>query len=252
MSRPRGMTLDGGSGGATSPEPRRVAVVTGASRGIGREIARGLLERGLEVVVCARRGVDAQSAARQLAIDTGGLTRPHALDVTDAKSVAELARSLLDRGRCDVLVNNAGVALDPWRSVLEVTPEVVRATFEVNLMGALAVSQALVPLMRKNGYGRVVNMSSQLGSLERMNGRTFAYRASKAALNVLTKTLQGELAGENVLVNSACPGWVRTGLGGEEAPRSPAEGAAIALQLATLPDGGPRGGFFEDAGRVPW
>jgi NAD(P)-dependent dehydrogenase (short-subunit alcohol dehydrogenase family) len=230
-------------------DTRPVAVITGANRGIGREVARCLLATGAHVLVCARDEEAARSAARAL----GGAATPRQLDVTDEASVRSLAAFAdAELGRVDVLVNNAGVSLDPWVPVLDVDPDVARATFEVNVQGPLRMCRTLVPLMLRNGYGRVVNVSSQLGSFARMSGRTFAYRASKAALNVLTRTLASELAGTNVLVNSACPGWARTGIGGVDAPRSAASGAHVIVELATLPDDGPTGGFFEEAGVVPW
>jgi len=129
---------------------------------------------------------------------------------------------------------------------------VVRDTFETNVFGAIIVSQALLPLMRKGGYGRIVNVSSGLGQLESMGAGTPAYRLSKAALNALTRTLAAELEGTGIKVNAMCPGWVRTDMGGRSAPRSAAQGADTAVWLATLPDNGPTGGFFRDRKQVAW
>jgi NAD(P)-dependent dehydrogenase (short-subunit alcohol dehydrogenase family) len=233
-------------------DERRVAVVTGASRGIGFETARKLASEGLHVVVTARDPDAASEAARRLGGE-GRRISAQALDVTEAESVTALGRYLQSElGRVDVLVNNAGIALDKWVPTLTVEVDVLRATVETNVYGALRCCQTLVPLMRQRNYGRIVNLSSQLASLERMSAFTFAYRASKVALNALTRTLAGELKDSNILVNSVCPGWVRTQLGGDDAPRSAAEAALGVVWLATLADDGPRGGFFQDREPLPW
>ncbi len=241
-------------------EPR-VAVVTGASRGLGREIARRLRLEGLTVVIVGRDAATIRAAANEL-VSAGGTAGspaqaprvvPIATDVTDAAAVARLAAVVTaELGRVDVLVNNAGVALDKWVSALVVAPEVVETTMRTNFIAPLALCQAFVPLMRRGGHGRIVNLSSQLGSLTRMTGMTLAYRASKVALNALTRVLAHELAAENILVNAVCPGWVRTGLGGADAPQAVEESVDTAVWLATLPDNGPRGGFFQDRQPLPW
>jgi NAD(P)-dependent dehydrogenase (short-subunit alcohol dehydrogenase family) len=230
---------------------RRVAVVTGGARGIGLETARQLVAGGLRVVLTARERERAETAARSLGDATTAIGR--SLDVTDSHSVDSLARFVgAELGRVDVLVNNAGVALDKWVPALSLDVQRLRATLETNFVGAFACSQALVPLMKQRNYGRIVNMSSQLGSLARMGGFTLAYRASKVALNALTRALAAELEEWNILVNSVCPGWVRTGLGGDDAPRTAAEAATGVVWLATLADDGPRGGFFQDGAPLPW
>lgn len=221
--------------------PTRVAVVTGASRGIGREIARRLLEEGLEVVLAAR----APAAA---AADLGAV--PFRLDVTRAED-AELLRAFLEeRGRLDVLVNNAAVY--PRGHGVDVDLAEVRATLETNLFGPWRLCQLAIPLMRRGGFGRIVNVSSGGGSLAEMGGGFPGYRVSKAGLNALTRILGDELRGENILVNAVDPGWVRTEMGGPDAPRSVEQGADTAVWLATLPDGGPTGGFFFDRLPTPW
>jgi NAD(P)-dependent dehydrogenase (short-subunit alcohol dehydrogenase family) len=231
----------------------RVAVVTGAGRGIGREIARQLARKGIRVVVTARDPANGEAARATLAAEAL-LVAFHALDVRDAEQARSLA-DWLDReyGRLDILVNNAGVLLDPKAARLaSIEASVVRQTLDTNLLGALIVTQALLPLMRKNGYGRIVNLSSGLGQLEAMDVGTPAYRISKAALNALTRTLAAELEGTGIKVNSMCPGWVRTAIGGPNAPRSVEQGADTAVWLATLPDDGPSGGFFRDRNPIPW
>jgi NAD(P)-dependent dehydrogenase (short-subunit alcohol dehydrogenase family) len=173
--------------------------------------------------------------------------------VTDPDGVEELHDWIAEKyGRLDVLVNNAGVFQEEDKSVLRVPLDVVRATMEINFYGALYLCQAFVPMMKQRGYGRVVNVSSEMGSLEEMGGYNVGYRASKAALNVLTRVVANEVRGQNIKVNSASPGWVRSDMGGTHAPRSLEQGAATVVWLATLPDDGPSGGFYRDQKVVPW
>lgn len=231
----------------------RVAVVTGANRGIGLEIAAQLAGQGMRVVLTARDVARGRAAQRQLAA-RGIETRFHQLDVTEPASIRVLKAYVEDEfGAPDVLVNNAGVLLDPKGSrLLGLRADIVRITLDTNVLGPMELVQALVPLMQARGYGRVVNVSSGMGQLADMGAGSPAYRISKAALNALTRTLAAELEGSNVLVNAMCPGWVRTDMGGTDAPRSVAEGADTAVYLATLPDGGPSGGFFRDRQPVAW
>lgn len=231
----------------------RVAVVTGANRGIGRAIVRALARRGLRVVLTARDAAKGESARAGLHAE--GLTVWfRALDVRDASqahgAAAWVAREF---GQLDVLVNNAGVLPDPKGArAATVDAAVLREALETNTVGALAVAQACLPLMRRGGYGRIVNVSSELGQLSSMGSGTPAYRVSKAALNAVTRTLAAELAGTNIKVNAMSPGWVRSDMGGASAPRSPEQGADTAVWLATLPDDGPSGGFFMDRSPIPW
>lgn len=227
----------------------RVAVVTGANRGIGFEISRQLAARGVRVVLAARDEDKALRAAAEL--DGDGI--PFRLDVTEPEGPARLVAFLESQlGRADVLVNNAAVFLDRSWGGLNVPMAVIRETLEVNLVGAWALSQALIPLMRRRGYGRIVNLSSGLGAMSEMSGGYPAYRVSKLALNGMTRILADELRGTNILVNTFCPGWVQTDMGGPRAPRPVQEGADTAVWLATLPDGGPTGQFFRDRRQIPW
>lgn len=230
-----------------------MAVVTGANRGIGFEICRQLAGRGVRVVLTSRNAAKGRAAASKLAAERLEIDY-HRLDVSSARQVAALTAFLEScYGRCDVLVNNAGVLPDPKGSrVLSSDTATYRAALETNFFGPLRLIQALVPLMRRHGYGRIVNLSSGLGQLSEMGAGTPAYRVSKAALNVLTRTLAAELAGENILVNSMCPGWVKTDMGGPSATRTVEKGADTAAWLATLADNGPTGGFFRDRKPIPW
>ena len=164
-----------------------------------------------------------------------------------------MATSVLDEfGRLDVLVNNAGIAIDQAGFVVDVDLDRVRATLETNTFGAWRMCRAFVPAMRERGYGRVVNVSSGMGGLTEMGGGWPGYRISKAGLNAITRMIAAAVANENVLVNSACPGWVETDMGGRNARRSVPEGADTIVWLATLPDDGPRGGFFRDRKPIAW
>jgi NAD(P)-dependent dehydrogenase (short-subunit alcohol dehydrogenase family) len=234
-----------------------IAVISGASRGLGYETCRQLGRRGYRVLLTARdhaRGKAAAGALQGEGLDAGF----HPLDVTDADSVQALTGYLeREDGRLDVLVNNAGVFLDPMppedpsaSSVFRADIATVRYSMETNAYGPLRLCQALIPLMR--GRGRVVNVSSGMGQLTEMNGCCPGYRFSKAALNVLTRILADELRDTRIKVNSVCPGWVRTEMGGPGAERSVEEGADTIVWLATLPDDGPSGGFFRDRKPIPW
>jgi len=233
---------------------KRVAVVTGANRGIGLEICRQLARRGgIRVVLTARNETKGKAAARQLR-EEGLEVDFHELDVTSEKSVETLAGWLEGTcKRCDILVNNAGILADPRGSrFLDSRPETYRQTLDTNVFGPLLLSQALVPIMKRSRYGRIVNISSGQGQLFEMGAGTPAYRISKTALNALTRVLAAELTGSGILVNSMCPGWVRTDMGGPGAPRTVQQGADTAVWLATLPDDGPTGGFFRDRKTIAW
>ena len=229
---------------------RRVALVSGGNRGIGREVARQLAGLDYTVVVGSRDLAKGQQVAEELGDHAVALQ----LDVTDVESIerciAEIGREF---GRLDVLVNNAGVIGGGWStSAVDVDLDEVREVLDTNLFGAWRLTQAALPLMRRNGYGRVVNISSGMGQLSDMGGHSPSYRVSKTGLSALTRILTAELAEENILVNSVCPGWVRTDMGGANASRSVEKGAETPVWLATLPDNGPRGGFFRDRKPIPW
>lgn len=224
-----------------------ISLVTGANRGIGREICRQLAARGHTVLLTARNAQAAQDAARQL---TDAV--PLQLDVTDPGSVAEAAATVQDRyGRLDVLVNNAAVSYDTWQRAATADLALVRDAAETNLYGPWLMAEKFLPLLTRSDHPRIVNVSSEAGSLTSMGGGTPAYAVSKAALNALTRMLAAELRTARILVNAVCPGWVATDMGGPGG-RPVAAGAASVVWAATLPDSGPTGGFFRDGRPLPW
>ena len=233
---------------------QKVALITGANKGLGLEIARQLGQQGLTVVLGARqdKGVAPTAELRSQGIDAHSVT----LDVTNATDIEAVAAFLEQQfGRLDVLVNNAGVQLD---NGFDVSPDTLRQTYEANVIGPYAITQALLPLLRQAPAGRIVNQSSILGSLTAISqgqGGSWAtpgYTSSKAALNMLTVVLAQHLAETNIKVNAAHPGWVKTDLGGADAPLDVAEGAQTAVRLALLPADGPTGGYFHGAEHLPW
>jgi NAD(P)-dependent dehydrogenase (short-subunit alcohol dehydrogenase family) len=236
-----------------------IALVTGANKGIGYEIAAGLGALGWHLGVGARDEERRESAVAKLraaGVEAFGVP----LDVTDDASVAEAAKLIEDRaGRLDVLVNNAGVTGGMEQLPTTVDIAAVRAAVETNVLGVIRVTNAMLPLLRRSPSPRIVNMSSSVGSLTRQTTPgtevgpiAVAYAPSKTFLNAVTVQYAKELSDTDILINAACPGYCATDLNGFRGVRTPQQGAAIAIRLATLPDGGPSGGFFEDAGEVPW
>jgi NAD(P)-dependent dehydrogenase (short-subunit alcohol dehydrogenase family) len=223
-------------------------VISGANRGIGLEVCRQLAERGYTVVLGSRDLAKGEAAVRELT----GEVHPRQLDVTDPQSVERLRQAMeSDFGRLDVLVNNAAILYDTWQRAADADLAVVREALETNLFGAWRLCQAFIPLLRRGRHGRIVNVSSEAGSLASMGGGTPAYNVSKVALNGLTRMLAVELRSAGILVNSVCPGWVATDMGGPGG-RPVEDGAASVVWAATLPDGGPTGGFFRDGQPLPW
>jgi NAD(P)-dependent dehydrogenase (short-subunit alcohol dehydrogenase family) len=230
---------------------RLVVLVTGSNRGIGREVARQLAELGHQVIVTPRGPEAAAAAAAALSDGGRPSVQGEQLDVSDPASVHRLAeRVRRDPRRLDVLVNNAGVMGEEASNVATAPLDDAHFTMETNLFGAWRLIQAFLPLLWESRNARIVNVSSGAGQLSDMNGGYPGYRVSKTALNALTRILSNEEPG--ILVNSMCPGWVRTDMGGSGAPRSVEEGADTAVWLATLPDDGPTGGFFRDRKPIPW
>ena len=229
----------------------RIALVTGANRGIGLEVCRQLAAQGYTVILGARDQRKGAQAAAPL-IERGLPITARPLDVTSPESIAALAAEVEQRyGRLDVLVNNAAILYDTWQRVSDADLAVVHEALETNTIGPWRMCQAFLPLLRRSDHGRIVNVSSEAGSLASIGAGTPAYNVSKTALNALTRMLAADLRGSGVLVNAVCPGWVATDMGGAGG-RPISEGAAGVVWAATLPDDGPSGGFFRDGQPRPW
>lgn len=230
---------------------RRIALVTGANRGIGLEVCRQLAEQGFTVLLGSRNKAKGEAAV-QAAGQTASAIQSVQLDVTDRQSIERL-RVLVEQqfGQLDVLVNNAAILYDTWQQASSADLAVVQQALDTNLFGAWRMCEAFLPLLRRSQHGRIVNVSSEAGSLASMSGGTPAYSGSKTALNALTRMLAGELRNTGILVNSVCPGWVATDMGGTGG-RPVQDGAASVLWAALLPDDGQTGGFFRDGVPLPW
>jgi NAD(P)-dependent dehydrogenase (short-subunit alcohol dehydrogenase family) len=223
-----------------------IALVSGANRGIGRETARQLAERGYDVIVTARD----EEAARAAAGEIGA--RALQLDVSDPASIERAAAAVAeDPGSLDVLVNNAGIGSDFGVSGTEPDFDAIQRALDTNFFGAYRLTIALLPLLRRSEHPRIVNVSSGMGAINEMGGWSPGYRVSKAALNAMTRILATQLEGDGVKVNSACPGLVATDMGDQFGATKPVEdGASGVVWLATLPDDGPSGGFFRDGRQI--
>ena len=215
-----------------------LALVTGANRGIGREVARQLAERDYDVILTARDEANAREAADEIG------ARPLQLDVSDPESIERAAGSV---DELDVLVNNAGIVIDGGVAGADPDFDAIQRTLDTNFYGAYRLTVALLPVLRESEHPRIVNVSSGMGGVAEMGGFVPGYRVSKAALNAMTRMLSTELKDDGVLVNSACPGFVNTDMGSQWGAKKPVEdGASGIVWLATLPDDGPTGGFFRD------
>jgi NAD(P)-dependent dehydrogenase (short-subunit alcohol dehydrogenase family) len=226
-----------------------IALVTGANRGLGRETARQLIAVGHTVLIAARQ----EDAARATAAELGEGAVALRLDVTSTDDIAAAVEQVRERfGQVDVLVNNAAIHYDTWQHAAGADLNVVREAAETNVYGPWQLIQAMLPLLRAGSHQRIVNVSSGAGSLTEMtSGSTPAYSLTKAALNALTRMLAADLRADGILVNAVCPGWVATDMGGPGG-RPVSEGAAGIVWAATLPDGGPTGGFFRDRKAIAW
>ena len=232
-------------------EQRHIAIVTGGNRGIGYEVCKEFTHIGCRVVFTSRNEVEGRLAVAKL--DFGDKIVFHKLDVTNIKEIEWLRDWIVATyGRLDILINNAGVYLDEGVSVFDVDEKIMRDTLEVNFYGAFHMCRAFVPLMRKNGYGRIVNVSSGYGAMSEMGGKVAAYRISKAALNALTLIMAQELRDSNIKVNAVCPSWVRTEMGGNMAPVTPEAAAKDIVHFAILGESGRTGGFFRYKKPIPW
>jgi len=237
---------------------KKIALITGANKGIGKEIARQLGAQGMTVLIGARDTGRGEAAAAEL---TAGGADAHAvrLDVTDAASIEAAAHQIeSEYGKLDVLVNNAGIALDGAPGGVDV--DTLCRTYETNVFGVFAVTKAMTPLLKKSEAGRIVNMSSGLGSLTQNSDpnwgfagvKPLAYNSSKAALNMITVIFAADLKDTRIKVNAADPGFTATDLNQHRGNRTVEQGATAAVRLATLPADGPTGGYFDEDGVVPW
>jgi len=241
-------------------ENKKIALITGANKGIGFEVARQLAEQGITVLLGARNPERGEEAATKLRDENYDAHFVH-LDLQDAATHNAAAQFIEEKfGKLDVLVNNAGVALDGGQKSSEVSQDLLRKTFDTNFFGTIAVTQAFLPLIKKTNAGRIVNVSSGLGSLtlhgdpnwEFYEVKPLAYNASKTALNAFTVILAHELKDTNIKVNSADPGFTATDLNGHQGYKTVEQGASIITRLAVLPADGATGSYFDDQGVLPW
>ena len=231
---------------------QRIALVTGGNRGIGLEICRQLAKLGIRVLLGSRDLAKGAAAAGEL--DAAKLpVEVRELDVADDQSILDCMDWIRrDVGRLDILVNNAGIMVEDSEDDPEEELRIVRETMQTNVYGPLLLSRLAIPIMKSRRYGRIVNLSSGMGSLTEMGPGYIAYRMSKAGINVVTRVLAAEVEGMGILVNSADPGWVKTDMGGRGASRTVYKGAETPVWLATVPEGGPTGGVFRDRKAIPW
>lgn len=230
----------------------RVALVTGSNRGLGLATVRGLARQGYLTVLTARNEHDAVAAAKPL-MEEGLPVVAHQLDVTDVASISRAVSDIVfEHGRLDVLVNNAAVAIDPKLTPSTVDMERVLSTFNTNVFGAWRCTSAVVPQMKDQHYGRIVNISTHMASLTTMAASSPSYRVSKAALNALTRVFGDELREHNILVNAVSPGRANTRMSYGGADQTPDEAAASLLWLAALVDDGPTGGLYHGTEKLPW
>ncbi|MBU7582097.1 MAG: SDR family oxidoreductase [Nostoc sp. TH1S01] len=234
---------------------QKIAVVTGGNRGLGFEASRQLAKQGYKVILTSRDEAKGKAAAQKLQAE-GLNVISYPLDVTSDESSQSLAEFIRQQcGKVDALVNNAGIYIDAQagsNSILSTKIDTLQTTIDTNVFGVVRVTQALIPLMKEHNYGRIVNVSSGMGQLTDMEGGSPGYRISKTALNAVTRIFASELIGTNILVNSVCPGWVKTDMGGANAPRTPEQGVDTIVWLATLPNDGATGGFFRDRQPIAW
>lgn len=230
----------------------KIAIVTGANRGIGFETCRQLSKRGIITILTSRdanKGVRAVDELREQGLDL----EFHQLDITEELSIESLKEFVIDSyGRCDILINNAGVFIDRGVSVFKLPIQTLQETLQINAIGALRMCQEFLPLMQEARYGRIVNVSSGMGSISSMGDSSAAYKLSKLMMNGMTRIMAAEIKNADIKINTMAPGWVRSDMGGANAPRSLSQGADTIIWLATLSKDGPSGGFFEDRAPASW
>ncbi|WP_167578028.1 SDR family oxidoreductase [Ammoniphilus sp. YIM 78166] len=231
---------------------QKVALVTGGNRGIGYELVRQLALNGFKVILSSRDSKKGQEATQKLKESNLDVTFVE-MDVNDQESIRQAAITVDERfGKLDVLINNAGVIFDENGKLLNMDPSILERTMATNFFGAYHVIRSFIPLMEKQGYGRIINVSSEYGSMSEMSCTGVgAYKLSKLALNGLTQLVAAESKGD-IKINAVDPGWVSTDMGGPSAPRTPKQAAESILWLATIGPEGPNGGFYRDGKRVDW
>lgn len=235
---------------------KKIAIVTGASRGLGLGTSEALAHRGYKVIMAMRSPEKEQKLINSLKMKDLDVV-PMKLDISQEKSIQEFAESIRkEYGVVDVLVNNAGILIDSedggGQSLFNTKASTIQKTFTTNTLGPFLLTQKIFPLMKQEGHGRVVNVSSGMSQLSDPQQAYAAYRISKTALNMVTNLFASEVQGEDICVNSVCPGWVKTDMGGPNADRNIDQGVKSILWAAILPKGGPNGGFFRDGERLPW
>jgi len=236
---------------------KKVAIITGASRGLGYATSEALARMGYKVIMAMRNPDKAQEKINKLKMKDFDIV-PMKLDTADEKSIDGFVNQFKrEIGNLDVLVNNAGIFIDDEdggdKDVFKTKASTIQKTFTTNTLGPFLLIQKLLPMMIGNGYGRIVNISSGMGQLSEMNQGYAAYRISKTAINTVTKVFSQEVEGQgDILINSVCPGWVQTDMGGKSATRTIEQGIKGIVWAATLPKGGPNGSFFRDGEKLNW
>lgn len=235
---------------------KKIAVVTGANRGLGLAASEALAQRGFKVLMAMRNPDKEQKTLNALKMKSLDVV-PMKLDVSQEKSINEFVEQIRkEYGFVDVLINNAGILIDSEdggnQSVFKTKASTIQKTFTVNTLGPFLLTQKIFPMMKQEGYGRIVNVSSGMGQLSHSQSASAAYRLSKTALNMVTNLFASEVEGSDICVNSVSPGWVRTDMGGPNADRTVEQGIKGMIWLATLPKGGPNGKFFRDQDVIDW
>ncbi|KOR32287.1 hypothetical protein TI05_08230 [Achromatium sp. WMS3] len=232
---------------------QRIALVTGANRGLGFEICRQLAQQGIQVILTARNYNKGKMAAHAL-VQQGYAVYVQQVDITQPTQIQTLLNYIKTKfNRLDILINNAGIYIDQQQPALSITSHNILQAVETDVCGTFAMSQAVIPLMQKHNYGRIVNISSTSSLLANMNDDVgLAYKICKTSINAITVVLANAVADYNILINAATPGWIKTDMGGEQAPLSVQTGADTPVWLATLPDDGPNGGLFCQRQRLSW
>ena len=231
---------------------KKLAAVTGGNRGVGLQICRDLAKEGFEVILTARAVEKGQDAAEKLK-DEGLNVTFHQLDIIDSDSIDNFYDTLLnDYGRLDVLINNAAILPEPRSDGLSAELREIKDTIETNVYGAIVLCRKIIPLMTKNNYGRIINLSSGMGQLSDMGGGYIAYRVSKTALNAVTRIFAAETSAYDIQINCVDPGWVKTDMGGPGASSTPEEGADTPVWLSSRPEGEPSGKFYKKRKIIDW